>query len=229
MTTALLTVGQGNTPHHDDKTALLEPRLRPGAFYESIDDVAEGRPMAVAVAEMWPGILLPVDGWEADMPFPNNRRPTLLGNGFVWSENVARKRPPREIEVRINTGTGPRTIHLPLERFRPLGQRQTIPLLAVHAPRMALDAAGNLRTHRAAIAKAQRVAKRVGRCIALGDPNDPNAHRQYTEAGAQTLQHAQGFIAAFGDVKLTNFRAVSQGVIRVWSDHHLLVCDVVAR
>jgi hypothetical protein len=226
--TVLLRAMQANTPHHDDKTALIKPKLRPGAFYESIDNAADGLPTAVAVAEMWPGILLPIDGWTADLPFPNNRRPTMLGNGFVWSENVARKRPSRQVEVRIDTGSGDRTIHMPLERFRPLGQRQTIPMLAVHAPRMKLDASGNHRTHLAAIAKGQRVARRAGRCIVLGDPN-ADVKARYQDAGYQCIQHGVGFIAAIGDVKLTNFAAIDRGVRGVWSDHLLLTADVVAR
>lgn len=222
---ALMTVAQANTPHHADKHALLKPSLRPGAFYESIEDAGA---QVVAVVEMWPGILNPVDGWTAMLPFANNKRPTLLGNGFVYNEAVALKRPLRQVKIRINTGTGPRTIHLPLARFRPLGQRQTVPMLNVHAPRMALDAAGNRRTHEAAIAKGQRVAKREGRCIVLGDPNG-HVQRQYQDAGYQCLQHGVGFIAAIGDVRLRNFAAVDRGVRGVWSDHFMLTADVVAR
>lgn len=226
--TTLFVVAQANTPHHADKTKLLKPNLRPGAFYESIEDARDGRPFVCGVNEMWPGILLPVDGYDAMLPFPNNVRPTALGNGFVWTEEtIAAKKPTRQVTQRINTGTGPRTIHLPLVRFRPLGQRQVVPILNVHAPRMKDDAAGNRRTHEAAIEKGQRVAKRTGRCLVLGDPNDPHAKARYEAAGYQCLQHGIGFIAAIGDVQLRNFQAISRGVLNVWSDHLLLTADVV--
>lgn len=219
----LLTVGQANTPHHADKTKLLKPRLRPGAFYESID--AAGTQVC-GVNEMWPGILDPLEGYTAAMPFPNNRRPMLLGNGFVWVDEIPAKKPPGKVTQRIDTGTGPRDIHLPLMRFLPPGQQRRVPILNVHAPREKDDPAGNAATHRAAIAKARHVVRRSGRCIVLGDPNQKIV-ALYRAAGAQVYQHRTGFIAAFGDVRLRNCEAINRGVLDVWSDHPLLTAEVV--
>lgn len=224
--TTLFTVGQANTPHHADKTKLLKPNLRPGAFYESLDDAAAGKPIVCGVNEMWPGILNAHAGYNALMPFPNNLHPMKLGNGFVWAEDIKAKMPPGQVVQRINTGTGPRDIHLPLMRFLPPGEQRRVPVLDVHAPRMDDDPDGNHRTHQAAIAKAQRVARQSGGCIVLGDPNGPVA-ALYRAAGGQCQQEKSGFIAAFGNLRLRNFRAIIHGVIDIWSDHLLLVADVV--
>lgn len=218
----LFKVGQANTPHHADKTKLRKPHLRPGAFYDSLDDAGV---QVCGVNEMWPGILDAREGYSALMPFPNNLRPMKLGNGFVWVEDIPVKKPPGHVAQRIDTGTGPRTIHLPLMRFGPPGQR--VPILDVHAPRMDDDPEGNHRTHKAAIARVRAVVRQSGLCLVLGDPNGP-VTALYRSAGGQCEQHKSGFIAAFGDVRLRNFEAITAGVVSVWSDHPLLVADVAA-
>lgn len=222
-TSTLFKVGQANTPHHADKTRLLKPHLRPGAFYRSLEDAGV---QVCGVNEMWPGIISAApNGWNALMPFPNNLRPMTLGNGLALLDDIPVKKPPGQIAQRINTGSGPRTIHLPLMRLGPTGQR--VPVLVVHAPRMDDDPDGNHRTHKAAIAKARAVVRQSGLCVVLGDPNGP-VEALYRAAGGQCEQHRSGFIAAFGELRLRNFEPITSGVVNVWSDHPLLSADVAA-
>lgn len=224
----LFVVGQSNTPHHDDKKKLLPPVRRPDAYFTSLTKIARGRPLVAGVNEMWPGVTrwaLDDPLYEAVLPFPNNYRPMLLGNGFVWNDLVNRKRAAREVYVTIDTGTGNRLIHLPQIRFRPDGTRTSVPIINVHAPRMDLDPDGNIRTHRAAIKRGNRVARLRGRCIILGDPNGP-VETLYRAAGWTVFQHRSGFIAWKGDITIKNLTATTAGVVDVWSDHPLLSGDV---
>lgn len=229
--TFLFVAIQTNTPHHADKTKLLPPDQRPEAYLTSLTKIARGRPMVAGANEMWPGIIRfattdPL--YEAFMPFPNNYNPMLLGNGFVWNDLMNRKRPVREVAVKINTGTGDRIIHQPQARFRPDGSRTSVPIINVHAPRMDLDPDGNHRTHAAAIKRGNRVALLWGRCIIMGDPNGP-IEALYRAAGWTVFQHRSGFIACKGDITLKRETITVAGVVDVWSDHPLLSVEVWGR
>lgn len=227
--TTLMILGQTNTPWHPDKVSLglLPSDQRPAAFYESIEKVAAGRPFVATANEMHLGIVNGApEGWDAALPFPNNRRPRVLGNGFVWNDQVGMKAPMHQLEQTINTGGTDRQIHLPLARVRPLGQRLVVPIRNVHAPRKKDDPAGNRRVHEAAIQNAVGIAKRNGRCVVMGDPND-KVKARYEAAGAHCYQFSIGFIAAFGDVHLENCRAIQKGAKGVWSDHYFLVAALV--
>lgn len=228
MSDRLLKVGQGNTPHHRDKRALLPPHRRPGAF---LDFAYDHDFDLFGIAEMWPGITRAAADhpeFEARLPFPNNRRPMRLGNGAVWNEEtIARKWWMSDIEVSISNGRGgSRIVHQPQMNFRVLGSRIVIPTIVCHAPRMKLDPAGNGAVQARVLHRAVKVAKRAGRCLVIGDMNEGDAWREFEAEGADTHHAGVGMIAAFGDIELRSKEVYRKGVIGEWSDHPLLGADV---
>lgn len=231
----LFRLAQASTPDHMDKTtgklALELPLHRPGLFFDSMGKVAD----VCAINECNGRLMQWADetepDWPVAMPWPNNRGqfPMPRGNGFTWNgTRIADRWPRGKITATINTGTGDRQIYLPIVPFRALGTKVTVPIINVHAPRKDDDPDGNQRVHRRASARAARIYLWQRRCVVTGDSNNVAALEQYRNHGFRTHHDGVGFFAWKG-VQLTNFQSIKAGVLGVWSDHPLLVADVVAR
>lgn len=225
----LFSLGWCSAPRHADKTQLIVPSKRPDAMFDAL----ESRDYhVVGVNEGWRGVTQEADKralWEAWMPYPNHPGPQV-GNEFVWQPaEMAAKHPPRKITHTIHDKPKGRKVFSPIVQFRPLGSRTVVPIILSHSVRMKLDPHGNAATQSAVIAKALRLEKRYGRCIALGDQNDGDGWKNFRAAGADTKHASVTVIAAFGDLRLTDFEVITAGVDGVWTDHPLMGVRVQQR
>lgn len=230
MSKELFSLAAANAPKHADKTPpLLVPSKRPDAMFDILEERGY---QVVGVNEGWRGVTQEAAAralWSSRMPFPNHPKQGM-GNQFVYqNDGVSAGWPMRKISHRINDVPGGRTVYSPIIPFRAFGTKVRVPIILNHSVRAALDSQGNVDTTMAVAEKAARIAKRTGRCIALGDQNNPEAWRVFAGEGAQVKHFGVSVIAAWGDVRLEDFEVITAGVDGVWTDHPLLGCRVVER
>jgi hypothetical protein len=225
----LFSLGWCSAPRHADKTQLILPSKRPDAMF---DELERRDYHVVGVNEGWRGVTQEAKDralWDAWMPFPNHPGP-MVGNEFVWQPaEVAAKYPPRKITHTIHDVPGGRKVFSPIVQFRPLGSKTIVPIILCHSVRAKLDPRGNITTQADVLAKAIRLNKRYGRCIALGDLNDGDGWQNFAGAGADTKHAGVTVIAAFGDLRLTDFEVITAGVDGEWTDHPLMGVQVGQR